>query len=54
MGKVKKSIKKEFNSEPVFNEKYLKGKVKSYNGKMNTNFCDNKVPKESLNLFVYQ
>ena len=27
-------------------EKYLKGKTKSYNGKINTNFHDNKIPKE--------
>ena len=30
-GKVRKSIKKEFDSKPVYNEKYLKAKVKSYN-----------------------
>ena len=27
--KVKNSIKKEFDSEPVYNEKYLKAKIKS-------------------------
>ena len=27
-------------------EKYLKAKVKSYNGKINTNFHNNKMPKE--------
>ena len=37
-GKNKNIIKKEFNSEPVYNEKYLKAKIKSYNGKINTNF----------------
>ena len=45
--KVKNSLKKEFDSEPVYNEKYLKAKIKSYNGKINTNFLDNKIPKES-------
>ena len=44
--KVKNSIKKEFNSEPVYNEKYLIAKIKSYNGKINTNFHNNKIPKE--------
>ena len=29
------SIKKEFNSEAFYNEKYLKTKIKSYNGKIN-------------------
>ena len=36
--KVKNSIEKEFDSEPVCNEKYLKARIKSYNGKINTNF----------------
>ena len=45
--KVKNSLKKEFDSEPVYNEKYLKTKIKSYNEKINTNFHDNKIPKES-------
>ena len=44
--KVKNSIKKEFNSEPLYNEKYLKAKIKSYNGKINTNFRSNNKPKE--------
>ena len=28
------------------NEKYLKAKIKSYNGKINTNLHNNKIPKE--------
>ena len=39
--KVKNSIKKEFDSEPVQDEKYLKAKIKSYNRKINTNFHNN-------------
>ena len=34
--KVKNSLKKEFDSEPVYNEKYLKAKIKSYNRKKST------------------
>ena len=41
-----KSKKKKINSEPVCNEKYLKPEIKSYNRKMNTNFHNNKIPKE--------
>ena len=44
--KIKNSIKKEFDSEPVHNEKYLKAKTRSYNGKINTNFHSNKIPKK--------
>ena len=44
--KVKNSLIKEFVSEPVYNKKYLKGKRKSYNGKINTNFHDDKIAKD--------
>ena len=44
--KVKNNNKKEFDNEPVYNEKYLKAKIKFYNGKINTNFHNNKIPKE--------
>ena len=44
--KIKNSIKKEFDSEPVYNEKYLKAKKTSYNGKINTIFHNNIIPKE--------
>ena len=39
-------IKKEFDSNPVYNEKYIKAKMKSYHGKTNTNFHNNRIPKE--------
>ena len=44
--KVKNSIKEEFDSKPVYNEKYLKAKIKSCSGKINTNFHNNKIPRE--------
>ena len=44
--KVKNSIQKEFDSEPLCNEKYLKVKIKTYNGKINTNFHNCKIPEE--------
>ena len=43
---VKNSIKKEFDCKPVYTEKYLKAKIKSFNGKINTNFHSNKIPRE--------
>ena len=39
-------LKKGFGSEPVFNEKYLKTKIKSYEIKTNINFYSDKMPKE--------
>ena len=44
--KVENSIKKEFGSEPVYNEKYLKAKMKSYNGKISTDFLNTNRLKE--------
>ena len=44
--KVKNTIDKEFDSELVYNEKYLKPNIEYYNGKINTNFHNNKIPKE--------
>ena len=46
--KVKNSTKKEFDSEPVFYDKYLKAKLKSCQGKINTNFHDNEISKEGF------
>ena len=39
-------IKKEFDSEPVYNEKYRIPKITLFNGKINKNVCNNKIPKE--------
>ena len=48
--KFKNSLKKGLDSEPVYNEKYLKTKIKSYNGKISTSFHNNKMPKEGSQL----
>ena len=46
MEEVKNSIKREFDSKLVCNEKYLKAKITSYNGKINTNLHNNKISRE--------
>ena len=43
--KVKNSM---FNSELVCNKKYLKAKIKSYHGKIITNFYNHKIQKEDF------
>ena len=43
---VSNIIKKEFDSNSVYNERYIKTKIKSYNGKIKTNFHNNKISKE--------
>ena len=44
--KVKITIGKEFESDPVYNEKYLKAEIKSYTEKIKRNFHNNKISKE--------
>ena len=39
--KFSHSIEKDFNSKPVANKKYLKTKIKFYEGKTNTEFHGN-------------
>ena len=46
MGKVRNSIKNEFDNEPLCNYKYLKTRIKPYHGKINIDFHNNKIPKE--------
>ena len=46
MVKVKNSIKKELDCQPAYNKKYPKAKIKFYDRKTNTNFCNHKIPKE--------
>ena len=47
-------MKKGLDSDFVHNEKYLKTKIKSDEGKMSINFHSNKIPKKVLNVSVYQ
>ena len=46
MVKSQQHYQQKINSNPVYNEKYIKPKIKSYNGKININFHSNKIPKE--------
>ena len=43
--KVRTNIKNAFDSEPVYNKKYLETKIKSCNEKINANFHNNKQTK---------
>ena len=49
---LRKSLKNKFDSKPVYKEKYLKAEIKSYNGKINTNFHNNKISSEG-SPFIY-
>ena len=40
-------MKKEFNSEPEYNYKYIKTKLKIYHDILYTNFQHSKIPKDN-------
>ena len=45
--KVKNLFKREFDSKPSYNDKYIKTKIKIYYDKTYTNCLYNKVPKDN-------
>ena len=46
--KIKKTLDMKFHSKFVYDEKYIKAKVKTFNKVVNTVFSDDKIPKESI------
>ena len=46
--KIYKKVNIKFYSMPLYDEKYMKTKVKQFNGVINTNFWGEKVPKEGV------
>ena len=45
---IKNKLNIKFHSEPVYEYKYLKTKVREYNGEIKTNFLNNGMPKENI------
>ena len=45
---IKKKLKIKFHSMSVYDEKYLKTKVREYDGAIKTNFLGNNVPEENV------
>ena len=45
--KIKENLNIKFNSKPIYDQKYLKAKVREFDGKIKTNFLGDEVPKES-------
>ena len=43
-----------FDNEPVYgdNDKYIKTRIKIYDGKVSTNFYNKKIPKENASLIM--
>ena len=45
--KIKETLNKKFHSMPVYVEKYIKAKVREFNGAIKTNFLGDKIPKKT-------
>ena len=45
---IKNNLKIKFHNEPIYESKYLKTKVREYNGMIKTNFLNNSMPKENM------
>ena len=45
---IKDKLDIKFHSEPVYEYKYLKAKVREFDGAIKTNFLDNGMPKENM------
>ena len=45
---IKDKLGIKFHSEPVYEYKYLKAKVREFNGVIKTNFLVNDIPKENM------
>ena len=46
--KIKETLNIKFHSMPVYDEKYIKAKVREFNGAIKTNFLGDEMPKENL------
>ena len=45
--KIKNKLNIKFHSKPVYDEKYIKAKVREFSGVIKTNFLGDEVPKEN-------
>ena len=46
--KIKETLNIKFHRKPVYDEKYLKAKVREFDGVIKTNFLGDEIPKESM------
>ena len=48
MSKTSNLLKKKFDSEPLYDNIYMKTKIKIHNNELNTNFHANKIPEDNV------
>ena len=46
--KIKSVLNVKLHSQPIYDEKYIKSKVKTFNSMINTLFSGEKIPKEKI------
>ena len=46
--KIKEKLSIKFHSEPVYDQTYIKAKVREFDGKIKTNFLGDEIPKENM------
>ena len=51
--KIKRILNIKFQSQPIYDDKYIKTKVKTFNNTINTLFSGSEIPKERI-MFVLQ
>ena len=49
---IKNKLSIKFHSKPVYEQKYLKAKVREFDGVIETNFLGNDMPKENMH-YIY-
>ena len=49
--KIKKILNLKFYGQPIYDEKSIKTKIKTFNDAINTGFPDNEIPKERNHYF---
>ena len=47
-GVIRNKLGNKFHSESIYEEKYLKTKIREFNGVIKTNFLGNNIPKENI------
>ena len=48
---IKNKLDTKFHSEPIYEQKYLKAKIRKFDGVIKTNFLGNSTPKENMYYF---
>ena len=46
--KIKKTLSIKFHNMPIYDKKYIKAKVREFNGVIKANFLGDEIPKENV------